>query len=133
MPWSTSLPLTSLPLTSLPLTSLPLYTHFRLSPRACLHVRFGKIGAARWSATTSSSNVHRPAVPPANGTMTTTTCSATASSLGGSRRRPLCQLACRGRGRWPFGHHEDRTPTHGYAATREAALLEAALAAAERL
>ena len=22
----------------------------------------------------------------------------------------------------PFGHHEDRTPTHGYAATREAAM-----------
>jgi hypothetical protein len=23
----------------------------------------------------------------------------------------------------PFGHHEDRTPTHGYAATREAAMV----------
>ena len=23
---------------------------------------------------------------------------------------------------WAFGHHEDRTPTHGYAATREAAM-----------
>jgi sulfur relay (sulfurtransferase) DsrF/TusC family protein len=28
-----------------------------------------------------------------------------------------------------FGHHEDRTPTHGYAATREAAM--AAFARAE--
>jgi hypothetical protein len=24
---------------------------------------------------------------------------------------------------WEFGHHEDRTPTHGYAATREAAMV----------
>jgi hypothetical protein len=24
----------------------------------------------------------------------------------------------------PFGQHEDRTPTHGYAATREAAMSE---------
>ena len=23
---------------------------------------------------------------------------------------------------WTLGHHEDRTPTHGYAATREAAM-----------
>jgi len=23
-----------------------------------------------------------------------------------------------------FGHHEDRTPTHGYAATREAAMAD---------
>jgi hypothetical protein len=29
---------------------------------------------------------------------------------------------CRGCGRWPFGHNEDRTPTHGYAETREAAM-----------
>jgi hypothetical protein len=28
----------------------------------------------------------------------------------------------RGCGRWPFGHHKDRTPTHGYAETREAAM-----------
>jgi hypothetical protein len=28
-------------------------------------------------------------------------------------------MAC---GRWPFGHHEERTPTHGYAAIREAAM-----------
>src|SRR5262249_28339301 len=30
--------------------------------------------------------------------------------------------ARRGFGRWRFGHHEDRTPAHGYAATREAAM-----------
>jgi len=28
----------------------------------------------------------------------------------------------RGNGQLAFGHHEDRTPTHGYAATREAAM-----------
>jgi hypothetical protein len=32
---------------------------------------------------------------------------------------PLCQLACR---RLAFGYHEDRTPTHGYEPTREAAM-----------
>jgi hypothetical protein len=26
-----------------------------------------------------------------------------------------------------FGHHEDRTPTHGYAATREAVMAESDL------
>src|SRR6516165_9305770 len=33
------------------------------------------------------------------------------SNLGNPRRNTLA-----------FGHHEDRTPTHGYAATREAAM-----------
>src|SRR5262245_151701 len=80
---------------------------------------------------------HRRVVPPANGTMTTTTC----STLMRRRRRVLRRhsdlySAIGGRivkaaavpaGRswmWTlgFGHHEDRTPTHGYEPTREAAM-----------
>jgi hypothetical protein len=42
--------------------------------------------------------------------------------VAGSCRRPPRQLACRGCWSLAFGYHEDRTPTHGYAATREAAM-----------
>src|SRR5262249_9771122 len=59
------------------------------------------------------------AARPASGMTTTSTCSPTA------KVRRSVRLGC---GRWPlgmtlaFGHHEDRTRTHGYAATREAAM-----------
>jgi hypothetical protein len=33
----------------------------------------------------------------------------------------------------PFGQHEDRTPTHGYAATREAAMAAFAKELAQRM
>ena len=49
--------------------------------------------------------------------MTITMCSPTALSSAASWRqlpRRMWTLA--------FGHHEDRTPTHGYEATREAAM-----------
>ena len=45
----------------------------------------------------------------------------------GARCRPHLQSQCGARGTpwmWTlaFGHHEDRTPTHGYEAVREAAM-----------
>jgi hypothetical protein len=36
--------------------------------------------------------------------------------------RTRARWECRGMWTLAFGHHEDRTPTHGYAATREAAM-----------
>ena len=54
--------------------------------------------------------------------MTTSTCSPTASWSVAS-----CEVAAAPEGMpwmWTlgFGYHEDRTPTHGYEATREAAM-----------
>jgi hypothetical protein len=53
---------------------------------------------------------------------TITTCSPTASwsvASSGQPRRPKVRRGC---GRLPLGMHEDRTPTHGYEATCEAAM-----------
>jgi hypothetical protein len=60
--------------------------------------------------------------PSANGARATMMCSLMALwsvALCEQPHRPRERRGCR---RWAYGQHEDRTPTHGYEATREAAM-----------
>jgi hypothetical protein len=59
---------------------------------------------------------------PANGTTTTSPYSPMALWSVASSGRPSRPVGMSWMWMLAFGHHEDRTPTHGYEATREAAM-----------
>jgi hypothetical protein len=60
--------------------------------------------------------------PPANGARMITTCSLAALVVGRIFKVHAAPVGTPWMWTLAFGHHEDRTPTHGYAASREAAM-----------
>src|SRR5262249_16547333 len=100
--------------------------HFWLGvfcPRYSRNARRGLWAAAlTWTKTISRPSAPRPPARAASGATMITTVLADGIVVGRIMKTEAAPVGSPWMWTLAFGHHEDRTPTHGYAATREAAM-----------